>query len=104
MVPISASAAYAARLSFSQSVAMPPRPRSAKSPVARRLQPPQSRAHCQPKYWRKLLIWAPRGDCRSRIAGLPYWTRLSTSISAWEKNPTGSPSLIGGYCAARIGR
>ncbi len=72
---------------------------------------PQSRANCQLKYCQKLASWAKKGACRprlgwpsSRMGGLPYCTRLSTSFSAWLKNPIGSPSLIAGNWAARSGR
>jgi len=74
-----------------------------KRAVATRVKAPQSRANCQVKYCQNVPSWPMKLACRSNRLGLPYCTRLSTSLSAWLKKPTGSPSLIGGYCPARIG-
>src|SRR2546427_2680735 len=62
----------------------------------------KSRPHCQLKYWNHIPSWAQRVACRCHTGGLPYCWRVSTSHSAADV--VGSPSLIGGKCAARIGR
>src|SRR5256885_15136645 len=61
----------------------------------------QSRPHCQLKYWNHIPICAPSDACRSHTGGLPYCWRVSTSHSVFHV--VGSPSLIGGECAPRVG-
>src|SRR5581483_942551 len=58
--------------------------------------------HCQVKYWIHIPICATRVACRWVTGGLPYCWRVSTSHNACRV--VGSPSLIGGKCAARMGR
>src|SRR2546423_9947670 len=62
----------------------------------------QSRPHCHVKYWIHMPIWACGVACRCQKGGLPYCWRVSTSHKA--ARVVGSPSLIGGKWAARVGR
>src|ERR1700747_681489 len=62
----------------------------------------KSRPHCHEKYWIHIPIWAVRDAWRCHTGGLPYCWRVSTSHSADQL--VGSPSLIAGKCAERIGR
>src|SRR2546428_249462 len=102
-VTMSAVIASAARRSARQCRKAPSRPSEANTTVSPRCRPPiQSRPHCQLKYWTHIAICAVIVACRWLTGGLPYCCRVSTSQKACKV--VGSPSLIGGEGAARIGR
>src|SRR5256884_9541871 len=95
--------ASAVRRSAFQCRHAPSRPSVPNTTASPRCRPPiQSRPHCQLKYWIHIPICAPIEACRWLTGGLPYCWRVTTSHSACPL--VGSPSLIGGKCAERIGR
>src|SRR3954466_4727062 len=75
-----------------------------------------SRIHCHLKYIQYIWICSTNDACRSLRSGLPYWPRLKLYMKAsfvpdekvhetsiFVRHAVGSPSLIAGKCAARIG-
>ncbi len=119
-VPISGAAYQKVRRSARQCASPPTRP-SARNAAARRdwsigCSALASRIHCQRKYSAHIPACAVKGACRSSSDGFAYCTRLMLSASRLavsslnvhdSSNPfvhaVGSPSLIGGKCAARMG-
>src|SRR5690606_8511493 len=74
---------------------------AARSDCSRGHSPVMSRNHCQLKYSQYIPICPTKGACRSKTDGFPYCPRLKLYQKALHV--VGSPSLIGGKCAARIG-
>jgi hypothetical protein len=105
------------RLQCAQPPTRPSARNSTASPLcAARCSPWASRIHCHRKYVHHMSTCPVNGACRSDRSGLPYCSRLMFDISrsyvtrvnvhdasSLTVHAVGSPSLMAGKCAARIG-